>query len=147
MDSWQVAMDKTAPIGRRAFLLFFCRGVQTTPLYQVSALWYTTFLEHKMVTFWTFFRRGLANVKGNEARPSEDDDDMTTAWMFLIAVLKSLSGVRDIALVTIVDGLINDEILKDAETEEDRRALYQLVFVVVGWLSTYHKINLTILTV
>lgn len=126
-------MEKTGPVGRREFLLYMSCDVEATSAFQESALWYTTFLEHKLRTFWTLFRRGLANI--NESDPLPGVDDMTTAYRFCIAVAKKMSGTADLALVTIVDKLINEELLSD---REDREPLYHLVFAIIGWLSMLH---------
>jgi hypothetical protein len=58
--------------------------------------------------------------------------DMEIGMRVLTAIVLELRR-SELALVEIVDGLYNQDLLK--ETDDDRSAACQMVFVALGWIS------------
>jgi hypothetical protein len=76
------------------------------------------------------FRPILKKINGYSYAPC--DDDMAIGVRVLTAIVLELRR-HELALVEIVDGLYNQDLLK--ETDAERSVACQMVFVALGWIS------------
>lgn len=68
-----------------------------------------------------------------EGARAPGEADITKVDRVLVAIAQELSKTKDLALVDIVDELINKHLIRDGS--DDRVSANQLVFCFVGWLS------------
>jgi len=98
--------------------------------------WYFHFLKCKIREAWVpLFRPILKNIDEYSYTPR--DDDIATGMRVLTAIVSELQR-SNVTLVDIIDGLYNQDLLKDVDV--DRSTAYQMVFVAFGWISKHHHI-------
>jgi hypothetical protein len=131
--SWE-GYSETVPEGRKEFLHFLC-NTEPGILIQESALWFTVYLEQRMRDFWSLIRHSLVEVSEKDRLPT--NEDITAVYRVLIALWKELATEKQIALTTMVDHLVNDKLLANANTNGENAALYTVVFTLLGFLSKF----------
>ena len=95
--------------------------------------WYVTFLDCKCKSLWHLIQPVVAGVK--EGNPAPDAEDKAKVDHVLVTIARVLFQKKEFAFTDIVDDLINDGLILDAT--EDRAPLWQLMFIFLGWLSTW----------
>lgn len=126
-------MESAMPIGRQDFLRRLCCDTEPSIMFPECAFWFTIYLEAKLKNFWTLCRRGLVGV--NETTPQPSEGDITAAYRLLIAIWHKLSTTKEVSLARMTDQLINETLLKDAETDEELENRHVLVFTLLGFVS------------
>src|SRR4051794_13128793 len=115
----------------------FCERVIPFKEYSQCSNWYLKYLKLRFRSTWSsLFQPSLVGL--DEA--VESDAYKTSAvFRFLTKVADTLSKEEEVALVTVVDTLLNDGFLKDI----DRVILTQLVFTAIGWLTLLYEPELS----
>jgi hypothetical protein len=123
---------------QEAFVFAVTGSIRRSDTLNYAWKWYLLFLERKIRVAWVpLFRPILQNI--NEYAYAPCDDDMAMGMRVLTAIALDLRR-SEIALVEIVDGLYNQDLLK--ETDVERSVACQMVFVALGWISKKRKLAL-----
>jgi hypothetical protein len=104
-----------------------------TDTFNAACDWYVTFLDCKCKALWHLIQPVVVGV--NEGTPAPDDEDLGKVDHVLMTIARALSRKKEFAIVDIVDDLINDGLIRD--NTDDRVPLIQLMFIFLGWLSTW----------
>lgn len=87
----------------------------------------------KFLETWHLLRSSLEGLE--DSSPSPKAGDLVVVYNFVYTIAQLLSTRRKATLVEIVDELDNDNLLKP-QGDEERAKPNQIVFAIVGWLST-----------
>jgi hypothetical protein len=120
---------------QEAFLFAVTGRIRRSDTLNWAWKWYFHFLELKIREAWVpLFRPILKNI--NDYAYAPHDDDMAIGMRVLTAIALDLR-TSGICLIQIVDGLYNQDLLKENDVE--RSAACQMVFVALGWISKKSK--------
>lgn len=122
------------PSEEREFIKFLSEEPLRTGSYLDACDWYARFIDLKYSAHWRAIRSAVPNIQGALA---PDAGDTAKVDKVLAAIAKDLSEKEGYALSDIQE-LINQNLIIDDDTDE-REALYQLMFILLGWLSKCQK--------
>lgn len=95
-------------------------------------MWYTRFLRYQFFIHWHILAPALIGLNSETVAPKPGN--LVVVYKFLMTVALLLKTESGVALAEIVDGLDNEQQLK--QQLDGERALHnQLVFAAIGWLS------------
>lgn len=115
-------------------LLVNSRSINLPASLDTSCQWYRKYLKNNIISFWPLIRSALNDVDAYSPRPSADE--LETVIKFIHEIARLLVTEKDLALVEIVDPLVNNKYFKPEliDSDEFRIIPYQLVFAAIGWL-------------
>jgi hypothetical protein len=116
----------------RKLIEFMSRGQERTVSFLDACDWYVKFIDSKCTAHWRAIQPVVA-VKHNVYK-----DAIAKVDIVLATIAIALSEKQNLALATILDDLINDNLITDDDMDE-RAASYQLIFTFLGWLSRFYK--------
>lgn len=97
-----------------------------------STCWYCAYLQSKFKQHWHLLAATLVGIDENSTVPRPGD--LAVVYTFLLEIAKLLKSTPELALVTIVDELDNESLVKP-QLDEERALPNQAVFAAIGWLS------------
>lgn len=97
-----------------------------------STRWYCAYLQSKFKQHWHLLAATLVDIDGKSVTPKAGD--LVAVYSFLLEIAKLLKSTPELALVTIVDELDNENLVKP-QLDEERAVPNQAVFAAIGWLS------------
>ncbi|KAK0100807.1 hypothetical protein ONS95_007254 [Cadophora gregata] len=104
-----------------------------------ACIWYSRFLRHKLISHWHLLAPTLVGLDDDSTGPRQGD--LVVAFNFAITVARLLKTQSNLALAEIVDGLENEQQLKQ-QLDSERALHNQAVFAVTGWLTMiYEAVN------
>lgn len=119
-------------IRREEFLSCIVADQSRTDNLNGACKWFTQYLEHKFGQVWVSqIRPSVFGLAADSRLPSAAD--LEVLYQVLSKVARQLYRTENLALVKLVDNLVNDGSL--IERDDGRRDLRQLVFIWIGWLS------------
>jgi hypothetical protein len=120
-------------------LLINRRSLSLPTSLDASCQWYRKYLKNNIINFWPLIRSALNDVDAYSPRPSADE--LETVVKFIQEIARPLVTEKDLALVEIVDPLVNNKYFKSEliDSDEFRIIPYQLVFAVASWLRKSQK--------
>lgn len=99
-----------------------------------ACIWYSRFLRYKFISHWHLLAPTIVGLDDISTGPRQGD--FVVVYNFAITVARLLKTQSSLALAEIVDGLENEEQLKQ-QLDSERALHNQAVFAVVGWLSLF----------
>ncbi|KAG4441575.1 hypothetical protein IFR05_002960 [Cadophora sp. M221] len=97
-----------------------------------ACIWYSRFLRHKFISHWHLLAPTLVGLEDSSTGPRAGD--LVVVYNFAITVARLLKSQSSLALAEIVDGLENEQQLKQ-QLDSERALHNQAVFAAVGWLT------------
>jgi hypothetical protein len=116
----------------RKLIEFLSRGQARTVSFLDACDWYVKFIDSKCTAHW----RAIQPVVAVKHDVYEDAIAKVDTVLATIAI--SLSEKHNLALASIVDDLVNNNLITDDDMDE-RAASHQLIFTFLGWLSRFYK--------
>jgi hypothetical protein len=116
----------------RKLIEFLSRGQERTVSFLDACDWYVQFIDSKCKAHWRAIQPVVA------VKHDVYEDAIAKVDFVLATIAIALSEKQNLALATIVDDLINDNLITDDDTDE-RAASHQLIFTFLGWLSRFYK--------
>jgi len=97
-----------------------------------ACIWYSRFLRHQFISHWHLLAPTLVGLEDGSTSPKSGE--LVVVYNFAIAVARLLKTQSNLTLAEIVDGLENEQQLKQ-QLDSERALHNQAVFAAVGWLT------------
>lgn len=128
-------------IARVQFLKALIADQQKEGTLKEACKWMTKYLENKFVENWPLVQAPLAGLDHPVAAPA--DGEISLVYRLLTKVVQLLSTKAELALSDLVEELLDGDsespsrFLKEFDDDDEREKLFQYVFMLLGWLSTF----------